>query len=344
MSLRAVLLICLVNFSVLSMPVLATDDEIPPAPISEEEGLVELYPANLATVDFGGEPGVAYDCCDEGACRHGLCGRFLNLLEPSDRCFEDFISPTSNLLFFEDPRQLTEARFVFLNHRVPDDIFGGWELQTIGLQLRARITDRLSIIATKDGFIMQQPDSIADDGWADVALGLKYSLFRDPERQRLWSVGFTYELPVGSRRALQGNGDGEFHLFLSGGRQIGCHAHWLTGLGIRLPSNHHDRSQMVYWSNHFDYEVVDNIYGFFEVNWFHWTRSGDNALTNGIAGFDLLNLGSTGVAGLDVVTLAAGATMKLRCYDELSLGYEFPVSEEEDIIRDRFYLTYSLRY
>ena len=68
------------------------------------------------------------------------------------------------------------------------------------------------------------------------------------------------------------------------------------------------------------------------------------AVFYGIAGFDLLNLGSTGVAGLDVVSMAVGTTIKLRCYDELSAGYEFPISEDEDILKDRIYLTYSLRY
>lgn len=279
--------------------------------------------------------------CDGDA---GCCGCIRKHLLPSDECFEDFISPTSNLLFFEDPRQLTEARFVYLYHRVPQDLFNGPEIQSIGVQVRARISQRLSLIMTKDGYVFQDAASPGDDGWTDVALGFKLTLAEDIERQRILSGGITFELPVGSQRALQGNGDGEFHVFFSGGAQIGCDGHWLSGLGFRLPTDHTARSQMMYWSNHFDYEVIDDVYGFFEVNWFHWLRSGDNALTNGIAGFDLMNLGSTGIAGLDVVSMAAGTTIKMHCNDELSLGYEFPVTGRTDILRDRFYFTYAWRY
>ena len=59
-------------------------------------------------------------CTDAGCCRgSGLLG---GLLKPSDHCFDDFISPMSNFIFFEDPRTLTEARAIFFHHQLPDSI------------------------------------------------------------------------------------------------------------------------------------------------------------------------------------------------------------------------------
>lgn len=58
----------------------------------------------------------AKDCCQAD-------GSFLHrLIKPSDHCFDDFISPMSNFIYFEDPRTLTEARGVFFHHDLPNSI------------------------------------------------------------------------------------------------------------------------------------------------------------------------------------------------------------------------------
>ncbi|MEZ6134687.1 MAG: hypothetical protein R3C53_07240 [Pirellulaceae bacterium] len=54
-------------------------------------------------------------CC--GGRDDGLLG--YGLVKHSDRCFDDFISPMTNPVFFEDPRTLSEVRFIFLNHELP---------------------------------------------------------------------------------------------------------------------------------------------------------------------------------------------------------------------------------
>jgi hypothetical protein len=46
-------------------------------------------------------------------------------LKKSDHCFDDCISPITNPVFFEDPRTLTEARLIYLNHNVPGALGGG---------------------------------------------------------------------------------------------------------------------------------------------------------------------------------------------------------------------------
>ena len=284
-------------------------------------------------------------CADTCACLGYGCGdckgRLLGVLAPSDHCFNDFISPMTNPLFFEDPRTLTEARFVFWHHRVPAAL-GGGEVNVFALQLRAALTERLSVIAMKDGYATSS-NPVVDDGWADVSAGLKYNLLSNAARQRLLSVGATYELPVGSTRFFQAQGDGMFHLFLTGGTQIGERFHWLSGTGFNLPADRTDNSSFWYWSNHLDFMVNRCWYVLGEVNWYHWLGSGENGL-DGVEGLDVINFGSTGVAGNDIVTGALGIKWKPRNSMEVGVAWEAPITEREDIMKDRWTLDVILRY
>ena len=120
-------------------------------------------------------------CCGDGCdcgCGCGAGGgKLFGLFLASEPGFHDFISPMTNPVFFEDPRTLTEARFIYLRHEVPTAVGGGL-VQLFALQLRAAITERLSIVAAKDGFATSSHPLI-DDGWADLSVGLKYNLIAD---------------------------------------------------------------------------------------------------------------------------------------------------------------------
>ncbi len=248
----------------------------------------------------------------------------------------------TNPVFFEDPRNVTEARFIFLNHHVPSELTGG-NVQLYALQLRASLTDRLSFIATKDGYIVSQ-SPLLDDGWADVAAGLKYNVIQDCPSQTLLSVGATYEIPMGTSRALQGNGDGEVHLFATGGTELFPHAHYVTGSGFRLPIDHNEESQVWYWSNHIDYEIGDTgLYLLGETNWYHWMRSG-NAIMAPFEGGDLFNLGSNDVTNNDIVTGALGIKYKPSRNMELGLAYEIPLTDRRDVLHDRLTFDWIIRY
>jgi hypothetical protein len=173
---------------------------------------------------------------------------------------------------------------------------------------------------------------------------LKYALVRDVECQRILSAGLTYEMPVGTGRVFQGIGGGDFHLFLTGGKQVGCYGHWLSAFGWRLPSNPNTGSQSVYWSNHFDYQVTDRLYAVGEINWFHWTRSGGVGATMGLEGNDLINLGSTNVAGKDITTMAFGARWKWTDRKIVGIAYEFPLTTVRDLFENRLTVDLILRY
>jgi hypothetical protein len=284
----------------------------------------------------GGCDSVASCGCDSGCCSCKLLGVFA----PSDHCFDEFISPMTNPVFFEDPRTLTEARYIYLNQKIPPAL-GGDTVQLHAVQIRAALSDRLSVIATKDGYIVSR-SPLLEDGWADVALGVKYNLLADPCCQRLVSVGVTYEMPVGSTCALQGNGDGEWHAFVTGGTEFGRGAHWITAAGLRLASSPSE-SEMFYWSNHFDRKLFGNVYGLAEVNWYHWISSGTGGIA-GIEGGDLINLGSTGVTDKDIVTGALGLKLKPSKHMEIGLAWEIPLTDERDLIEDRFTFDWIFRY
>jgi len=307
-----------------------------------EEPAASAAPYETAT--FAADPGAngGAPCqCDYGECRgfdsSGLC----SLIQPSDHCYDDFISPMTNPVYFEDPRNLTEARFIFLNHKVPLSAAGG-DVQLYALQVRAALTDRLSLIATKDGYIVSS-NPLIGDGWADVSAGLKYLLYSDPCAQQLASAGVVYELPVGTPDAAQGNGDGTFDIFLSGGSQLCCRGHWIGAGGFVLPADHRAESTWCYVSNHFDYEFHSRYYALMEFNWYHWLESGTGGIP-GIEGGDLFNFGSTGVAGNDIATGAFGLKYKPSCHTELGIAWELPLTERRDVLENRLTFDWILRY
>ncbi len=292
--------------------------------------------------------GAADDGDHKTSCSDGKCGCKSPLLggwvQPTSSCFGDFISPMTNPVFFEDPRIQTEAKLLFINHRIPSAA-GGNGAQLYAMQVQAALSDRLAIVADKDGYVVSQ-NPLIDDGWADVAVGLKYAVLADYEAQRLLSIGVSYELPVGSTRALQGNGSGEFHLYASAAAQLGCDWHWVSGTGFRLPADTDKESQVWYWSNHLDRQINDYLYLVGEVNWYHWMKSGQQPALSGVEGLDLFNLGSTGVAGNDIVTGAFGLKLRPRGDNSVELGiaWEAPLTERRDVLDNRLTVDCILRY
>jgi hypothetical protein len=267
--------------------------------------------------------------------------KLFGVFAPSDRCFSGFVSPMTNPVYFEDPRTLTEARVIFLNHRVPLAA-GSGNVDLLAVQLRAALTDRLSIIATKDGYIMSS-NPLVGDGWADVAAGLKYTLFADPQEQKLLSAGFTYELPVGSTDSLQANGGGRFDMFLTGAVELGAW-HYIGTTGLILPTDPGANTDIWFFSNHFDRRLgCSNLFFVTEFNVYHWMTSGDGGI-DGVEGGDLFNLGSTNVAGNTLVTGGFGLKYKYGEMNELGLVWEVPLSSHRDVLDNRLTVDWIIRY
>lgn len=283
---------------------------------------------------------LTHDSCGKGC---PLPGLVLGCFCKSESCYDDFISPMTNPVYFEDPRNTTEFRAFFLHHKVPLAA-GGGDIQLWSVQIRARLNEDWSLIATKDGFATSD-NPLIDDGWGDVSLGLKRQVYRDPHNQRLASVGFAYDAPVGSTRTLQGRGDGMFHVFATGGTQLGCYGHWVSNFGGEIPVDDDASNSFIYWSNHFDYQIRRGWYGLLEFNWYHFTGDGDDSLgLTGVSGGDLFNFGSAGVDGNDIVTGAFGAKYKPNRKTEIGVAFEVPLTDRRDVTESRLTLDWIMRY
>lgn len=339
-----------------------------------------LIPAVVAAAVVGGTGGVStiqgqdfisHSCCesdfgcDEVCCDDldQACDALLqekktkglfSWIKKSDHAFDDFISPMIDFIHFEDPRTLTELRPIFVHHEFPQElgpgnIPGGGSIQLFAAQFRIALTERLSIIGVKDGYIIDSSegalDGLLDSGFADITAGLKYNFLRNTETGSLLTAGFTYEIPLGAEQTLQSVDDGEFHLFVSGGQRLADgNAHWLTSFGWQVPVDQTAQSTTVHWLNHFDVKLTERVYLFTENSWWYWVDDADFGLPLGVSGQDLLNLAATNVEGNHLVTQNVGMKYKPSGNYEFGIAYEFPLTEFEDIIEDRLQVEAIFRY
>jgi hypothetical protein len=281
------------------------------------------------------------DCCDFFNGRRRLFG-FL----PSDHCFDRFISPISNPFFFEDPRSLTEARGIYIDNSLPPDA-GNGDAQVWAAQFRGRVTDRWSLIVPRlSYFSVNQANNGGGSnphGFLSAPVGFKCNFLRDVDNQFLVSGGMTYFIP-GASGALSNFGGGDFHLYLTAGKQIFDRGHWLSGTGFRLPENRNTGTQMWYWSNQWDYQLPGNIYPLIGLNWFHFMDSAGVNTGIPFTALDLINLPANGVAGNNIVTNVIGTRWKPGGHFEIGFGWEYPLTQNGDILKNRVYTDLILRY
>lgn len=275
--------------------------------------------------------------------------------------FDSFISPVTSFTNFEDPLATTEVRPIFMFHSLSDElklgntrVGNGGEAYLFAVQLRYAITERLGLIATKDGYVWLRPDEeipgalTHDDGWANLAFGLKYSLLHDVQNQRVVTFGLRYEAPSGDAQVLQGKvyrasafnndrGKGVMNPFLSAGMTVE-NFHILGYTGVRAALDDVD-SSFFDLSLHVDHPF-GNFYPLIEMNWVQTIADGDRLPLNG-EGFDLLNLGSVDSDGKGVVTGAVGARYRITTCNSAGVGIdlgaavEFPLTDREDIFNLR---------
>lgn len=265
----------------------------------------------------------------------------------SDHAFDNFIGPITNPVFSKDPRSLTEARALFIHNSIdPNSLLGPGNFQAYALQIRLALTERLTFIADKDGFATIRPNSGPHtSGFLNVGAGLKYVFLRDVENQTLGAAGFMYEIPSGQPGAYSNFGNGTFTFFLTGGKELSDQrTHVLGTVGYQVPVDSTANSSYYYTSLHIDRQY-GKFYPLLECNWFHYVAAGNHGFPTGIGeGDGLLNLGTSGVVGNDLVTLAVGAKYRFTNCAELGAAWEFPVSNRHDLLNNRVTVDFILRY
>ena len=278
--------------------------------------------------------------------------------------WEGFRMPIAQFALFEDPFVTTGVYGWYAYHEFPErSALQGGHLHDVSLQLRVALTDRIAIIATKDGYVWNRPDNpLLDDtqGWLNIAGGLKVVLYEDKEMPFILSGILRYESDSGSTDTLQGHGDGQILPSISMA-YAWDDFHFIADLGGAVPIDS-EQSSFVFNHIYADYALTPTISPFIQTSWIRWVDSGDGSIpvplnigvdlpldtvqavlgTGAFEGADLLNLGSRGVDDLDLWTLAIGSHFAITDHITFSVAYERPFSHHKGIFKQR--VTTNLSY
>lgn len=249
---------------------------------------------------------------------------------------EQAIAPVTNPIFFESPLIQNEVRPIFAWHRLDAGLLGtDVDVRLYAVQLRWAVTDRLAIIATKDGYIEVDPKVGPDThGWADLAAGVKYALYQNDEQQCVITPGFTFEFPTGDAGVFQNNGDGELNLFVSAIKGWDKF-HVTLNVGGRIPMDDDEETANLRYSGMLDYHVSRWFIPFVTANAFTTISDGNGpGLSN--EGFDLINFGANNAAGETQAAFGVGFRSRLLSNLDLGFAYERGWIDSNDIFKDRF--------
>jgi len=254
----------------------------------------------------------------------------------ADSWQEKAIAPVTNPIFFETPMIQSEIRPVFMMHSLDSGFLGvPVDVRVYAVQLRNAVTERLAIIATKDGYIEVDPKvGKSNHGWADLAAGLKYALFQSEDKQFIVSPEFTIEVPTGNRNVFQGNGSGELNLFVSAMKGWD-NLHATATIGGRIPFDGDKETSNIRYSAMHDYWVCKWFIPYVSFNAFTTTSNG-KVLGKDTEGFDLINFGSTNASGITQGALGGGFRSRPLQNLDVGFGYEYGLVGKNDIFKNRY--------
>lgn len=296
------------------------------------------YVAVPAPQGYAAPMGTAPALCDE-------CNKPVRALFQSDHEFDNFVGPVSNPVLNKDPRSNSHARILFINNNVPSGHPLDGNIQVYALQTNLALTERLSIIADKDGLAHLSPrNGASTTGILNISAGLKYTFYRDAETQTLAAAGFLYEIPIGGANVQQNQGSGAFAPFLSFGQEFGNKWHYLQTTGYYFPVQSAQGSSFLWNSFHVDRQLFGWLYPLAELNWFWYTAGGNRLPAAFGEGDGLLNLGTRGQGGAHLVTAAFGAKAILTKNYTLGAVLEVPLSNRHDILNQRLTVELIARY
>lgn len=250
------------------------------------------------------------------------------------------IAPVLNPVFFEDPHIRSEVRPIFMHQTIHENFAtGGGDIQLYAVELRWAVSDRLAIIATKDGYVDADLGALGGaNGFADLAAGVKYAVIDDRENRLVVTPGFEFELPTGNQEVFQGSGKGEWDFFVSAAK--GFDQFNLTGnAGARIPNDMSKNTAQLHYSLQVDKEVNRYFIPFVAANAFTTLNGTSQGGVPGLLnteGFDLINFGSANAAGRTQASLGFGFRSRLKENIDFGFGWEKAVGAPKSIIDSRF--------
>lgn len=291
---------------------------------------------------------------------------------PDFRCdrsgrYEGFGRPIMSPFLFEDPFITTGIYPYYTWHQFPKgSALDGGDVHAVAVQARVAITDRLAFIATKDGFVIEDPGSPlldAQNGFLNLAGGFKYALVDMPERNFIMTPAARIEWSTGSRDVFEGESGGIFIPSVSAAWGVGD-LHLIGGLGGHVPFAGDKYSHHIFYHLYADYSVAERFQPFVQVSGIHYVDSGSGGRVirlkngadvnietvgqvlglDGFEGVDLHNIGGNDVAGNDIVTLSVGTHVPITKRVSFSVGYERPITRRRDIFKQRVMTSLTLEY
>jgi len=280
----------------------------------------------------------------------GVDGAYQRRFLESDHGFPNWMIGTiSNPVLAKDPRALTQIYPLFISDWIPvaHPVSGGGNFQVYGMGMGAALTDRLSVTICKGGLAASHlgDHDLQGFGWFNLAVDFQYTFIRDVEHQFLMAAGLQYEAPTGEKQVFQGYGDGQVTVHMTAGKEFGDINHCLATIGYQLPCNTSANSTFFYTNVHLDRQLFGWLYPVAELNWYGYTNGGKRDLPTAGGELDnLINLGTPGVAGHNLVTMALGLQAKCSEHVQIGAGWEYPLSDSKDFLADRVTVRFILCY
>ncbi len=243
------------------------------------------------------------------------------------------VHPVTAPYFHEDSFVTTDLRAWYVNHQFPGGPIGGGSADVYALQVRVALSDRLQLVAYKDGYVDFASGAVDDTGWNDLAAGIKWAFLQDWEADLHAAVGIGYELATGDEEVLQD--DSELRVWASLNKgfdrlHLGATVNGLFATGSEDALGDSDR---FLWHLHADWFASAALSPVVELNGYHTISEGDNAPLP-FSGVDVANLG--GGEDEDVITAAIGGELRPCADIAVRAAYESPLTDNEDLFGYRW--------
>lgn len=246
--------------------------------------------------------------------------------------FDRYVPPMTNPIFNETPLITTEIRPIYFHQKVPNDfVTGGGNIDVVAAQVRIALTERLGFLATTDGYAFTEFDSVlpSEEGFADLAVGLKYAAHYDPAAGEILTLGVRYTIPTGDLDVggleLSGIGAGYLHGFVSGMKIMDNGLQLQGNIGVQQALKGNTTS-FAYGSVHASYEIAPGVYPLIEANVFLPYDGGNRLAGSELTGFDVADVGSSDPE--NTFTVAAGG--RWRAHDNAIFGAAFEYNLNEN--------------
>ena len=264
------------------------------------------------------------------------------------------LRPITNPVNFDSPEVSRLVHPIFIYQALPDKVSTtlgnlpvGGDFQVYAVQLEIPFNENLSLVALKDGYIDYNPDDTlsTEDGWADLAAGLKYVCYRSEDNDVLVSIKGVMELPTGNDNVWQGNGDGTLNPSVSGLLKVGDKTQLAGTLG-HIFALSGEESSVLFDSWHFSYALTEKFFPVLELN-HHWVTDAGDGVTQfndhvdggvpAVANFeggDLVNFGAVNADDEHQLNIGIGA--RYRAHEGLDLGaaVELPLHDDKEGLID----------